>query len=566
MAFSDLVKGRAADYPLGTSERFKTLDSFERLRDGRMYEHLEYPFSQEKNGQTYIPMMERRPATILKIAKLVTNQTAALTFGDEHAPTVRCIRNTANATDENPFEIVEQCAEKIVDRLDLESIMMDAVFEGSIGGCAIILRAVGNAKAAYIEVKSAKFCRPVFDIMNPLDLIGLVQIYPTKGQDLLDVGYTEAELTPPRQLENGKGLPDFQIATHDYWMRIEISAREEIRFKPLTAEQYQRLGQIDPLTTKPITWERDDLRSASHHFGVVPVVYIRQGKVSGIDGECFFADVADIMIELDYLLSQVGRALRYSADPLLAISRGELATQNIAGPIGENTLKGPEGGLAKTAANVLELEQGADAKLLEITGKGLDVAIEHISKLREFALEVMSGMKSESQHEKGVQSGAAMDKLWEALKLLIKRLRIPYGNRGLIPLLRLIMTGVKTGAIVIEDVTIEECDPDAPFRLIWPQTQLPTGTDLMAEATAVTLLAGASRSQGVRVLGDDLLTRFMAQRLGITDPTAAIKERDDDREDDLTQAAELADADTERQTKIATAKGAAKPPVAPPKK
>lgn len=556
MAFRELLDGRKDLYPLGTSDRYKLLDALERLRDGKLYEHLDHPFTTERLGSEYVPMLTRRPDVIVKFAKLVTNQTAVLTFGDEHAPTVRCTRDAKET--ENPFEKQEQAAEKIIDRLDLEALMMGSVFEGSTGGCALIVRSVGKKKTTYIEIVPAKNCRPVYDVMDPTDLIGLVQLYPTKGQLLLDVGYTIAELLDPGQKES-----DFK-PDGDFWMRIEIAKRVENRFKPMTAYRYSRIGQPDPQNPdKKIAWVLDDKRSRPHGFGdVVPVIYIRQGKHTGIDGECFFADVADLLISIDYDLSQIGRALRYSADPLLAINRGELAQQNITGPIGEGAVTGPDGGVAKTASNVIPLEPGAKAQLLEISGQGLAVMGEFVKQKREYALEVMSGMKSEASSEKGVQSGRAMDALWEALKLLIKRLRIPYGNQGLIPLLRLLMTGIKLGILVIEDVAVEDVDPDAPYRLIWPQTQLPTGADFLAEATGVTLLAGASRSAGVRVLGDDLLTRFMAQRMGVTDPTAAIKEREADEATDATEAEALADADADRQTKI---KAAGPAPVGPPK-
>ena len=551
MPFRELREGLANSYPLGTSERFKLLDAYERVLNGTIYDHLQYPYSNETDGGTYIPMMQRRPAVIYALPSIVVGQCAALMFGDEQSPTIRCWSQEGD----NPFEAVEKAIETIVDRCDLEACMLEAVETGAPGSVAIICRSVGDERELYWEVQAGKFCRPVYDSANPLRLIGLVQIYPTKAKDLFEAGYTRDEIVDPGQ------KPEDIRPEADYWVRIEFDRLWERRFIPMSASRYQQIGTHDA-HGRLVQWVPDEKRSVSHEFGVVPVVYIRQFTSKGIDGICLFGKIVDICYEIDYQLSQRGRGLRYSADPLLAISRGELASQNITGPIGEDALRDSSGKVAKTAANILDLEAGAKAEVLEITGQGLQEMGEHIKQLREYALEVLGGMKSSSEHEKGVQSGKALDKLWEVLRLLVKRLRIPYGNRGLLPLIRLIMAGIARGAIVVPDVNPSDVDPKAPMRLIWPQMSVPQGAELLAEAEALVYLGGGTTREGYRVLDDDTVTRLAANRLGLTDPNAVVKAREAADAEDEKAAAEA----LEQQQQHAITLAAAKPKPAPPQR
>lgn len=533
MAFRELLEGLQASYPIGTSERYRRLDLLERFLEGRQYDHLEHPWQTERQGD-YIPMRKRRPAVVYRLPNIVVTQAASLMFGDEQAPTVRCWSEEGD----NPFEAIEKSIETIIDRMDLEACMLETAITGSVGSVAIILRATDELEP-YWEVVSGKCCKPVYEFTNPNKLIGLVQIYPTKAQDLFDTGYTKEELAAPDQ------DPDDVLPDHDYWMRIELDAREERRYIPLSAEEYQRLG-TRRADGSIVAWVLDKERSAPHHFGVVPAVFIRNLlKKRGLDGECTFEGVTDICIEMDYTISQCGRGIQYSADPLLAVARGELESQSIAGPIGEETQRDNAGGIAKTSSNVLYLENGAKAEMLEITGKGIETGREHVKLLREYAMETMGGMKSEAEHEKGVQSGKALEKLWEALRLLVKRLRIPYGNRGLLPLLRLIMTGIQNGAITVEDVG--SVDPKAPMRLIWPRMSIPHGADLQAEAAGLQLLAGQPEQGIPALLPRKNIVLLAANATGLTDGNAVLQEWEKQAAEDEQKVQEKAENDAKLQ-------------------
>ena len=522
MAFREILEGLDSEYPIGTSARFKALDGYERVLKGTLYQHIAHPFEKEYDGNTYIPMRQRRPAVIFNIASIITNQVAGLMFGDEQAPTIRCW-NRDGAEGENPFDRLENALEVIIDRLDLEACMMESVVEGSVGSCAIVLRSLPD-KSAWWDVVPGKYCRPVYADNDPRTLIALSRIYNTTGQDLIDAGYEDVD---------GAGID----ANRTYWMRVVLDKVAELCYLPLTAEKYQRLGQMDPNTQRKIEWALDTERCFDHPFKVVPAIWITNliGK-SGVDGPCTYAAIVDLSVEIDYMLSQIGRGFRYSADPLLAISRGELAGQGYSGPIGENTMRDSGGKIAKTSSNVIELEQGAKADMLEIAGTGLSAARDYVKTLREYAMEVLGGLKSDAEHEKGVQSGRALEMLYETLKLLVKRQRVAYGNRGLIPLLKLIMHAVTVGAIEVEDVDAKDLNAKAPMRLIWPQMITPHGSDLLAEASALQLLAGGSMRNPVRLLATDTVTRLAANSTTLTDANAAVTER---QSEDDEEAAEL---------------------------
>lgn len=534
MAFSDIAKG--INYPPKTSDRFKTLDAYSRILAGTLYDHIKVKFDEENDGSGYIKLRERRPSVIWNGASLISKQLAGLLWGDEQMPMVRTYFGD-EPTDAD--RAAEQDLQHVVEELCLDDLMMEVTEESTVGSCAVILRAMDD-KSAYIEVVPGKRVTPTFDPKNPNRLLKIQQLYSLKGSDLRDYGYD---------------IKDDDL-DRTFWYRLDIDKKAETRFFPMREDRYLKLGQVEGGVR--VQWEVD--QEYKHGFGEIPVVWVMApGKgASPFDGSCLFGNIVDTLVEIDYMLSQIGRGYRYSADPMLAISQGELA--NDARPAGYDELPPTQtdgGAIVKSPTNVLNLGVNGDAKMLEISGQGLSAAGEHVKLLREWALEVVGGMKSDAENEKGAESGRALEMLYQALVLLVKRWRIAVGNKGFIPIVGLILTALEKKLIAIEGLS--SIPTSTVLRLVWPTWMTPTGADLAQTANAWQTLAGGSATAPVPLLPRAFVTRLAAVNLGATDTASVTDELEKQVDEDEQKAQEQAQQEHQQAKDLVAAKPASKP-------
>ncbi len=497
MAFKEVK--RTIKYPQGLSQRYKDLDALERMLDGTLYDDLKYSFDEESDGaDQYIPLRERRPSVQFSIPNIVVDQTAALLFSSEQFPALHI---TVDGDAEGEIaKALEDELQKVIAACGLDTVMLDVYRAGNVGSCAVVIRSLDD-NLPYIEVVPGKDCKPVFEKRNPRKLQSLQQVYPVLGADLIDDGYTDID-------------PD-----GDYFRRIDFDAHAETHYYPLKAEDFALLNKPRTDGKPPIKWKEE--QSYPHRFGQINVVWVK--NLSGgnaVDGPCTYSMITDTQVEIDYLLSQAGRGLKYSADPMLAINRGELSS---AGggikPLGDEmgdmfAQSDTEGQPIKSPNNYVVLGLKGDAKLLEITGAGLSQMLEHVRRLREYAMETIGGIKSDSENTKGAQSGRALEILNNNLLLLVKRQRIAYGNYALLPLLKLICVGINRGEFIIPEVSAD-IPLDVPIALVWPKDRKPDGNELNNFAQAYQSLAGGSPTMPVPILPQPLLAKQAAQMLGI---------------------------------------------------
>lgn len=559
MAFEDIRK--KIQYPQNTSDRYKRLDALDRLRMGTFYDHIRVPFNLEQDGSTYIYLHERRPSVIWAGAKMLTDQLSGLLWGDEQMPIVRVGSgiedgDDSSATDDaidddgnpkpNPKVEANAKAERIIqyisEKLCLSAVMDEATSKASSGSSVIVLRSMPD-KSLYVEVVAGKECTPVFHPRNANVTIALEQLYPTKGRALRELGYT---------------IPEENLDA-SYWFRLIINEKDENRYIPMTAERFAMLGQKDPMTGEIVKWEIDPLRSGPHGWPMLPVLWAKAPLGDRLDGECLYGSIKDILVEIDYELSQLARGYKYSADPMLAIRRGELrAGATPAGYDEPSTLKDESGQVVRDVGNTVEVEPGGEAKLLEISGQGLDKMREFISTLREWGLEIAGGMKSDSETTKGVQSGRALEMLYQNLILVVKRWRVSLGDRVYLPLIKMVLQAIQAGLIEVQDV--DSVDPNLSVRLVWPTWMTPTGPDLLATTQAWQVLAGGSPTAPVTILPKEEVTKLAGGNLGFTDTASLVKKVAVKDAQDKKAEADQADAEHQRNLETIKAKPAAGPP------
>lgn len=422
-----------------------------RVLDGTLYDALSHPFHEEysENGE-YVALRARRPSVRYRLCRLVVDDSASLLFSEGHFPAIDC-------EDEKDKEALEQ----LVKELKLNEIFIDAVTRGSVGSVAILLRVLLNRP--FLTVMPTAYLTPTWKPLAPDTLLSVTERYKVKGKVLKAAGFTA----------------DKDEA--DYWVQRDWTEKDELVYIPLEVSQ-------DKDKQTPVI---DATRSTSHGLGLVPVVWVKNLPGGDeIDGACTFpGEAIDTNIEVDYQLSQVGRGLKYSSDPTLLLKE----------PAMEES-----GKLVKGAGNALVVGAEGDAKLLEISGTAAAAVMDYVRLLRELAIESMHGNRANTEKGMAAPSGKALEMMNQALIWLADKLRISYGEGGLLDLINmLIKVHAKLPLKLKTGVKLSPIPPECVVTLRWPPWYAPTLTDMQARADTLVSLCDSgllSRATAIKIL------------------------------------------------------------------
>lgn len=412
------------DYP----ERTFRLSILQRVLNGTLYENLPHAFHDEKNAaEEYIPLRQRRPSVRYNLCRLVVDDSVALLFSEGHFPELDCGKDG---------EKVREALQRVIKESALNSVMIDAATRGSVGSIAIMFRVL--EARVFFEVMETANLEPTWKASAPDTLEKVTEQYKVTGKALKESGYpvTDADLKV------------------EFWFRREWTETQEAYYLP---------WKVSEDDAKPA---RDDERTITHSLGFVPVVWVRNlPGGDAIDGACTFpSEAIDTGIEIDYLLSQGGRGLKYASDPTLLIKEPAVGSQ---------------GEMVKGAGNALVVSADGDAKLLEINGTATEAVINYARFLREIALESLHGNRANADKLSAAQSGRAMELMNQALIWLADKLRISYGEGALLSLLNMIMKASEKIPLAFKDGTkagkLELVGQQLALR--WPAWYQPTAQD-----------------------------------------------------------------------------------------
>lgn len=508
MAFAELAEG--LKLPSGASERYRTLEALGRMLDGTLYDDLPFSFETEKaNGKPHIPLRERRPSVDFNLAYEITQDTVAELFGDEQFPVIHVLRGRQE--DERASSELQA----IIDAVQLPAVATEAYEEGVVGAVGIVIHRSDDG-SPYYEVLPAKFCEPIYRSLYSRDLLALVVTYPIDREacEGMFPGFTS-------QPEN-KGVETF-------WYRYVVGPVATVDYFPMPDHRYARLGEADEHGARVEFIERDVVQ---HGFaGRTPAVYTRNmgGKGRNLDGMALWWPIRNICVEIDYTLSQAGRGLRYAADPMLFVSKGDL--NQFGTPMGAER---PAGGMATTVAGdgtmvrgatqTLVGEHGSDAKLLEINANGIKEEREYAADLREYALEVLGGMKARAHHASAPMTGRAIDKSMKPLRRVVRRQRRPYGLGMLVELISLTMHGYKVGALTPDsDIDIVAIPDQAKYIPEWPTEDVLQGQDLLYHVQGLQMSAGGAPNAPYQLIKPQVIGAKLSADLGMHAPYETIK-------------------------------------------
>jgi hypothetical protein len=462
MSFATLKKSFGHDKDLPA--RAHHISALRRVLNGTQYDELKQEFHEEKNGSgEYIPLRKRRPSVRYPLCRLLVDDSVSLLFSGDHLPAVDC---EDEATQQALARIAKDCA--------LSQTLITAATIGSVGSVALFVRVLESV--IYVDALSTEYLTPTFSPTAPDKLIKVTEKRKVRGKDLADIGY-------PIDADHLNVMHWFQRDFDDQaetWFVPWMVAEEQVIYRGRNAEP-----------AKPHVPKIDAARSVDHGLGFVPIVWIRNlpggDQIDGLP--TFTAETIDVQIEIEYLLSQGGRGLKYSADPLLLIKE----------PAGDD-----DGAIMRDASNALIVGEKGDAKLVEIGGTAAQTIIEWARFLRELALEGAHGNRASAEKLSAAQSGKAMELMNQALIWLVDRLRVSYGEVGLLNLYRMIVQISNTIPLLNRDGSkIAPMDASKPLSLRWPDWYAPTSKDRMDMATTLRILVDAgimSRETAVKAI------------------------------------------------------------------
>lgn len=462
------------------------------FRDGSFFDVLETAFQQETDSNgSYIPLRRRRPALHVSWVNEVIEDVAALLFGQGHFPEV-----------ESDNEDLVEVLTDLVDDADLRSVMTEAVIRASVGSAVLFVRFLGISGhlRPLVSVSDSTFITPIFSDKEPWKLIVLVERYKVKGSALREMGYRIAD-------------DDLQA---DFWWKMTWDTVSETGFVPVKVE-IDKNGKVNDATTA------DKKRSVRHDLGFVPAVWIRLPGGDAIDGRCLFSQAMDTVVEADYQLSQLGRGLKYSQDPLKVISMG--------GDVPDDLKKIVSG------SDMLVLPEGSEAKLLETNGEASRTVMEYVALLRRYAVRAISGSPVDPERLTVPQSGRAMEILNMPLIQLADRMRNVFGD-VLLSLFKVVLAGADKRPVEVSGKPIPKGLPTDGLRLRWPAWYPPTAMDRLQNVQAV---SGAVQSHA---LSTESAVRFTAEYFDVDSVEDEIKRVTKEQEDNVRRAEQQQPADS----------------------
>lgn len=429
------------DYDKRTFE----LQMYRRVLDGTIYDCLPYAFYQTISTGTAkesIPLSKRRPSVRNGLCKVVVDQTVSLLFGEGRFPTISCKDDIKT----------KEMLDEIVAASNLNLVMTDAAIKGSVGSVAIILKLIKGR--LFFEAYCTEYLTPTFNAENPEELINIRQKCKKKGDELIKMEYDD--------------IDEHEI----YWWMRDWTQNSEVYYIPWKVTEDHDF--------KP---SMDESKTVVHELGFVPLVWIINlpGSDSDIDGLCTFKSAIDTSIELDYQLSQGGRGLKYSSEPLLMIKNPSLNMQ---------------GGISLGEGNILEVDENGDAKHIEINGTAIEGVLNFSGRLREVILESIHGNRSNPEKLHTVQSGKGAEMFYQPLIWIADKMRTTYGECGLLKMLNMIVKCNSLHEIFYEvggkliAVPKGTLKLGAKLSLQWADWFSATRSDRLQEAQTLTILTG----------------------------------------------------------------------------
>jgi hypothetical protein len=443
-----------------------------------------------------LPLRYRKPSAPCQLGRVIVSRFTSLLFSEQQSPQWRVPGDPAT----------EAWVQQISKAYGLWSEMVIVRDLGGASGTAIVGFKIVRGEVVF-ETIDARWAFPTFDPNGSMDLVKL------------EVRY----MFPKEELDRQTGAWE----TKSYWYRRIISQTDDCLWVPQPVGDGEEPNWEDPSTVASLV---------HHGLGVVSYRWIQNIRVlDDMDGDpdchgCF--DYFDRISELD---SQSNTGACRNADPTPVVgSDGQLDQVRMG------------------SKQALKLEKGGTLSYAESTGSSVETAQKVADRFQEKALQAAECvLPEEAAKDGGAMTATEINKRTAAMYAKASRLRSQYGERGVVPLMKMLLKAARTlasgrlsqegeldaagnqiqsGTIVRSPIVlppkIENGKPvalnlgtakDATLELVWPPFSQTSAQDTAQKVTS------SVQARAGRIVTLDTAVRYVSPDFNIDDPQAEVK-------------------------------------------
>lgn len=341
------------------------------------------------------PLKFRKPSAPYHLVRVVIARFTGLLFSSSRHPQIR----VEGDPDTEDFQ------RTLAEASHLWAMMLQArALGGAMGTVAMGFQFLEGKPV--VEVHDPRWLFPEFEDRQELRLSSI-----------------EKRFMFPIEMRNPKG--EWEEVMH--WYRRVINAESDTVWKPVPVGD----GKQEP------PWyvadeEGNEVPNPAlvqahvvHNLSFCPVIWIQNLPVGDdIDGEPDCHGALDMSKEIDGLLAQAGRGTKSNCDPTVVV-----------------TTTASMGDLRKGSDNALKIPDG-DAKYMEISGSGPKAALDMAATLRSYFLEMVQCVLEHP--DVANRTATEVERSYESMYAKADVLREQYGERGVKPLLRMMVKAAQS--------------------------------------------------------------------------------------------------------------------------
>lgn len=484
--------------------RYQRMNTLELLWTGKGYT------ARPSFWDATVPLRERQPALQTMFPRTVGRRLVSMVFGERTAPAIAVMPTSFGVTlTDAESQSVSALVQEILTAGHVVSRMRTVMEAGLKCGSACILVGIVEGKPR-VTIEPAKHCYPTLDDCGRVTR--LVVTYRVPMDD-----------------------------TREGWYRREIG------------DGIDRVYAVQPCEDrKRPDWATAKVES-EHAIPFVPVVWVRnlaeaEEESRGVDGHALIDGLESEVFALDMNVSMLFRNALYNTDPQLVQTgvdsgsstgapQGRTAGAGVFGDAAEwargwlSRLGGGQPAAKRGPGQVWKLPQGSDAKMLESSGAGAEIAKGSITEIRRVLTDALGVVLTDPQVlGRGDISAKALEIMLGPMLDTVGVLRVEYGG-ALVSVVDMVLRLCADPTIGrgVYLATLAEALPvltrlhmaredgatswvGAPLTLAWPDIVKPSWSDISAAIDA------ASKATGGRaVLSQRAALRLVAPTVGVDD-------------------------------------------------
>lgn len=440
--------------------------------EGSFYSPIPLDFNQEKTGNKYNSIYDRKPSVQGNFPRAIAGLTSRKLFAGRHVPRLK---------HQNKEFLLK--VQALVEELKMPLKMLEAIKRGSVGSVLILFKflsvpvreltddelksgvtidKVEHTVKGIVEIKQTQYCTPTFNQFE--ELAAVLEHYLVPGYEMLKRGMNvdrEGEKVDSRNKY-------WYVKMYDTKMECVYFPLKEHDWNPIDGGLYSDSGK-NPLVPYPMLDAQGmETNPHYHNLGFVQGMWIKN-LTGGThpEGESTWVTALNNFVALDYAKSQNDRGLKYGSAPQMVI-KGDLREETETGE--DAPIYRDSSFAVRLAADIKTMGQeessGHDAFLLETNGTAAEASDNFSRGLKQTSFEQANVARKDMESIKGAISGKVIELIDEDFLDLLEELRLIYIKYGYLPLMKkLCKSAMLAGHMLMKgatDVMIDALMVDCP--------------------------------------------------------------------------------------------------------